>query len=134
MYTQEIITAHPHLRGTVNMALIAAIDKLYACAQACTSCADGCVAEQRVIELRQCIRLNVDCADVCAATATLATRRTGSNEDVVRKMLDACITACRFCGEECQRHASLHEHCRICAIACRQCDAACQQAFSSLNQ
>lgn len=133
MHTHEIIAAHPDVRGTVNKALIAAIDEMYACAQACTSCADGCLAEQRVAELRQCIRLNLDCADVCAATATLAIRRTGSDEEVVRKMFDACITACRLCGEECQRHASHHEHCRICAAACRQCEAACQEALRSME-
>jgi hypothetical protein len=132
MYTQEIIGAHPDVRGIVNKTLIAAIDEMYACVQACTSCADGCLAEQRVTELRQCIRLNLDCADVCAATATLASRRTGSDEDVLRKMLDACITACRFCGEECRRHASHHEHCRICADVCRTCEAACQQALRSV--
>ena len=132
MYTQEIIAVHPDARGVVNEALIGAIDEMYACAQACTSCADACVAEQRVAALRQCIRLNVDCADVCLATATVATRRTGSDEEVVRKMLDACITACRLCGEECQRHAGHHEHCRICADACRTCEAACLQAVRSL--
>ena len=133
MHTQQIIAAHPDVRGTVNQALIFAIDEMYACAQACTSCADGCLAERRVTELRQCIRLNLDCADVCAATATLANRRTGSDEEVLDKMLDACITACRFCGEECQRHASHHEHCRICAEACRKCEAACQQARESIE-
>jgi hypothetical protein len=133
MYTQEIIAAHPDVRGIVNKALIAAIDEMYACAQACTSCADGCLAEQSVTLLRQCIRLNLDCADVCAATAMLANRRTGSDEEVVRKMFDACITACRLCGEECQRHASHHEHCRICADACRKCEAACQQALRSIE-
>ena len=83
-------------------------------------------------ELRQCIRLNMDCADVCAATAALATRRTGSNEEVIRKMLDACVTACRMCAEECERHASMHEHCRICATACRECERACQEALNTM--
>jgi hypothetical protein len=130
---QEIIAAHPDVRGIVNEELIAAIDEMCACAQTCTSCADGCLAEQRVTELRQCIRLNLDCADVCTATGALAIRRTGSDGEVVRKMLDACITACRRCGEECQRHASHHEHCRICADACRRCEAACQEALRSMQ-
>ena len=133
MHTREIIAAHPDVRGIVNEALIAAIDEMYACAQTCTSCADGCLAEQMVTELRQCIRLNLDCADVCAATATLAIRRTGSDEEVVRRMLSACITACRLCGEECQRHATQHEHCRICADACRKCEAACQRALRGME-
>lgn len=132
MHTQEMIASHPDVRGNVNQALLAAIDAAYACAQACTSCADACVAEEMVAELRQCIRLNLDCADVCAATATLANRRTGSNEEVIRKMLDACATACRLCAEECQRHAGMHEHCRICADSCRRCQAACQDALKTM--
>jgi len=132
MQTQTMIATHPDVKGDVNDALIAAIDDMYACAQTCTSCADACLAEPMVTDLRQCIRLNLDCAAVCAATATLANRRTGSNEAVIRKMLDACLTACRACGDECQRHASMHEHCRICADACRTCDRACQQALGSM--
>jgi len=119
-------------RGTCNRALIAAIDAAYDCAQTCTSCADACLAEQMVHDLRQCIRLNMDCADVCAATASISNRRTGSNEEVIRRMLDTCITACRLCGEECARHASHHEHCRVCAESCRTCERACQEALRSM--
>ena len=132
MQTQEMIARHPDVQGNVNRDLIAAIDEMYACAQTCTSCADACLAEPMVAELRQCIRLNLDCADVCATTGTLANRRTGSNEDVMRRMLDACVTACRLCGDECRRHAGMHEHCRICADACRTCERAGQQALGSM--
>jgi hypothetical protein len=128
MHTEQMIATHPDVRGNVNQALLRAINEAYACAQACTSCADACLAEKMVAELRQCIRLNLDCADVCLATATIANRRTGSNEEVIRQMLDACVTACGLCGEECARHGSKHEHCRICAEACRRCADACQEA------
>jgi hypothetical protein len=43
------------------------------------SCADACLAEDLVKELTQCIRLNLDCADVCNITGRIATRRTGSD-------------------------------------------------------
>lgn len=105
MVTKEMIATHPDVRGGVNQALIDAIDAAYECAQSCTSCADACLAEEMVAQLRQCIRLNLDCADVCAVMATVGNRRTGSNEEVSRKMLDVCITACRLCGEECAQHA-----------------------------
>jgi hypothetical protein len=132
MNTKEMIAAHPDVRGNTNAALLAAIDELHACAQACTSCADACVAEEMVAQLRQCIRLNLDCADICAASASVATRRTGSNVEVIRGMLQACLTACRLCDEECARHASHHQHCRVCADACRSCASACETAMSSL--
>ena len=132
MLTREMIATHPDVRGNVNDALVACIDACYACAGACTSCADACLAEEMVAELRQCIRLNLDCADICAATASLATRRTGSNEEVIRKTLEACATACRTCGDECASHAAMHEHCRICADSCRACERACRNALATM--
>lgn len=132
MHTREMIATHPDVQGSVNATLVEAIDALYDCAQTCTSCADACLAEKEMAELRQCIRLCLDCADVCAAAATVANRRTGSDEEVIRRMLDASITACRACGEECQRHAGHHEHCRICAEACLHAGVACQDALASM--
>jgi hypothetical protein len=132
MQTRAMIATHPDVRGSVNDALIDAIDSSYSCAQACTSCADACLAEEMVVELRQCIRLNLDCADVCTVTAALAARRTGSNQDTIRKVLDACITACQLCASECERHARQHEHCRICAESCRLCEQACQNALRTM--
>jgi hypothetical protein len=132
MHTQAMIATHPDVRGRVNDELVAAIDTAYSCAQTCTSCADACLAEEMVAELRQCIRLNLDCADVCGTTAAMVTRRTGSNPDLMRVMLEACMAACRRCGDECEHHASRHEHCRICAESCRECERACRQALQTL--
>ena len=86
-----------------------------------------------VEQLRQCIRLNLDFADICAAAGSIATRRTGSNVPVIRATIEACEIACRACGEECQRHASEHEHCRICAEACMRCAESCREARSELT-
>jgi hypothetical protein len=128
-----MISTHPDVRGNTNDALIRAIEEMYACAQTCTSCADACLAEEMVAELRQCIRLNLDCADVCAAAGSVSSRRTGGNEEVIRPMLEACIEACRRCGEECRRHAEMHEHCRVCADACQSCEQACREALGTIG-
>ncbi|GAV36262.1 hypothetical protein ROTAS13_03949 [Roseomonas sp. TAS13] len=133
MHVQEMISSHPHVQGSTNDVLIRCIEECYSCAQTCTSCADACLGEKMLEQLTQCIRLNLDCADVCASTGSVATRRTGSNEQVIKQMLTACETACRLCGEECERHASHHEHCRICAEACRRCTQACQEAARSIT-
>ncbi|MBE0530564.1 MAG: four-helix bundle copper-binding protein [Rhodospirillales bacterium] len=133
MHTHEMISTHPDVKGSVNDALIRCIEECYACAQTCVSCADACLAEDSVDELKQCIRLNVDCADVCAATAKLASRRTGSNQDLLRQMIETCASACRICGEECARHADMHEHCQICADSCRSCEEACRQAVGTVH-
>lgn len=132
MRARAMIATHADVRGDVNEALIACIEACFDCAQACVSSADACLAEGTVADLRQCIRLNLDCADVCAATGAVASRRTGSNETVIRQMLQACATACRICGDECARHADMHAHCRVCMEACRQCERACVEAGASM--
>ncbi|MGQ7791974.1 four-helix bundle copper-binding protein [Faunimonas sp. B44] len=129
MHAHSIIAAHPEVKGNVNPALVEALEALASCAQACTACADACLAEDMVKDLRQCIRLDLDCADICAMTAALATRRTGSNAAILRRALELCVDACRACAAECERHASMHEHCRLCMEACRRCEAACAEAM-----
>lgn len=133
MHAHQMISTHPDVQGSVNEPLVRCIEACFDCAQACTSCADACIAEDMVAELRQCIRLNLDCADVCTATGALASRRTGGNELLLRTMLEACALACRLCGEECARHASQHEHCRICAEACRSCESLCRDSAASIT-
>ena len=80
MQAHQIISTHPDVKGNTNNALIRCIEECYSCTQVCTSCADACLGEEMVRQLTQCIRRNLDCADVCAATGSVATRRTGSNE------------------------------------------------------
>ncbi len=103
------------------------------CALTCTSCADACLAEEQVQELVRCIRLNLDCADVCNATGSVLTRQTSPDPGLARNMLEACAEACRVCAQECERHARHHEHCRVCAEACRRCEQVCQDLRSSIG-
>ncbi len=133
MHAREIISTHPDVRGAVNEALVRCIDECFDCGQTCTACADACLGEDMVQQMRQCIRACSDCADVCLATGTTASRRTGGNEDVIRRMLEACATACGACAQECEKHAQHHEHCRICGEACRRCENACRDALQSLK-
>ena len=56
----------------------------FRCAQTCTACADACLSEDSVADLRYCIRTDLDCADICAATGTVLTCLTGSNTATVR--------------------------------------------------
>lgn len=133
MHAHEMIRTHPHVRGNINDELVRCVEECYDCSQSCTACADACLGEDTVKELAQCIRLNLDCADVCMATGALASRRTGSNELLLRTMLEACAQACRLCGEECARHAGEHEHCRICAESCQRCEQACLQAARTIT-
>jgi len=133
MQVHQMIATHPDVRGSVNDTLVRAIEHMLECAQICQSCADACLAEDMVANLRQCIRTDLDCADICAATARLAARRTGSNEQLIVEALRLCERACAMCAEECEKHAQMHEHCRICAETCRACEAACREAGPSIT-
>jgi hypothetical protein len=133
MHVQQMISSHPGAKGRTHDAMVHCIEECLDCAQACTACADACLAEEMVASLTQCIRLNLDCADLCDVTAAVATRRTGSNEGIIKRMLEVCAEACRICGEECARHASKHEHCRICADACKRCEGSCRDASETIK-
>jgi hypothetical protein len=134
MHAQQIIATHPHVRGNTNDALIACVEDCYDCSQACTACADACLGEEVVQQMVQCIRTCLDCADVCLAAGQTASRRTGSNEALLARMLATCEEACRVCAEECERHAQHMEHCRICGEACRRCERACRDAGQTLGR
>jgi hypothetical protein len=133
MHAQEMISSHPQARGRTSEALIRCIEACYDCAQTCTACADACLGESMVQQMTQCVRTCVDCADVCTTTGALATRRTGSNAQLIARMLEVCEDACRICAQECERHAQHMAHCRICAEACRRCETACRAAAAAMG-
>lgn len=119
---------------TLDRGLLArVVDVTIECAQACTACADACLSEEEVADLRTCIRGDLDCADVCETTGRVLSRHTGYDANVTRALLAACIAACVACGDECEQHAGMHEHCRICAEACRACEAACGELLAAIG-
>jgi hypothetical protein len=79
-----------------------------------------------VAELRQCIRTNLDCADVCGAMGRALSRASKPDARLISTLTQACIAACLACADECRKHGGMHEHCRICAEACESCERACQ--------
>jgi hypothetical protein len=89
--------------------LAATIDTLISCSEACTACADACLSEGMVEELIKCIRTDMDCADICQTTSRVLARHTGYDANVSRAMLQACIVACKACGDECAKHAEMHD-------------------------
>lgn len=117
---------------TPDVAAVAAcIDACLACAQACTTCASACLGEEMVDQLRDCIALDLDCADLSQAAARILSRQGGASTDASRLLLEACAAACEACAKECESHASMHEHCRICAESCRRCERACRDLLAS---
>ncbi|HEV3496264.1 MAG TPA: four-helix bundle copper-binding protein [Actinomycetes bacterium] len=128
-----MLEAYPKDLGGVDRQKLAdCIAACFECAQTCTACADACLSEDMVAELTKCIRLDLDCADVCTATLRVLSRQTDYDANVTRPVLEACIATCGSCGDECERHAQMHEHCRVCAEACRRCEQACRDLLAAM--
>lgn len=130
---KDMLDTHPWPGNVDRSTLARCIEECFACAQSCTSCADACLSEDMVAELRKCIRLNQDCADICIATGRVLTRQTEYDAPTSKAILQACREACATCGEECSKHADMHEHCRICAEACKRCQDACDELLSAMK-
>ena len=64
MHAEAMMSMHPKVRGGVDTVLTRCIEACLDCEQVCRSCADACLSEDMVTMLRQCIRLDLDCADV----------------------------------------------------------------------
>lgn len=121
-----------NLSAPAHEALNRAISTLLGCVETCNACAAACLRESNVDEMRNCIATDLDCAAVCATTVGVLARFDGKLRADTRKLLEACIAACKTCGDECASHASHHDHCRICADACRQCEDACRNLLTEL--
>jgi hypothetical protein len=132
-YARQLLDTYP---GTVSLdadVLAATIDALSDCAQACTADADADLREENLAEMVKCIRLCLDCADICTATAAVTSRQTAYDANVTRPLLEACVVSCKTCGDECERHARHHAHCRVCESACRRCEQACRQLLDAMK-
>jgi hypothetical protein len=125
-YVGAMLKNHPHPVAVNAVDLETCIQACLACDQACTACADSCLGEAEVQRLVRCIRLNLDCAQVCAVTARILGRQTAASGDLIQQQLATCAAFCKACAVECEGHAHHHEHCRVCAEACRACEASCR--------
>jgi hypothetical protein len=65
---KQLLHAYPRKVDVDADVLAATIDALSDCAEACTADADANLGERNVAEMVRCIRLCLDCADVCGAT------------------------------------------------------------------
>jgi Domain of Unknown Function (DUF326) len=131
-YARQLLDSY---QGTVNVdvaQLGAAIDAISDCAQACIADTDADLGEQDVTEMVGCIRLCLDCVDVCTATAGVISRAADYDANVARPLLQACVAISKSCGDECERHLHM-QHCRVCAEACRRCEQACRELLDAIK-
>ena len=132
-YTRQMLDTHPRTLVVDASVLAAAVDAIRDCAQACDADTDANLNEQNLAEMVKCIRLCLDCADVCTATSGVLSRLAEYDADATRPLLESCVAICKSCGDECERHAPHHAHCRVCAEACRRCEQACRELLAALN-
>ena len=105
--------AHEHFRSC--------IDACNDCALACDHCAAACLNEQDIAKMVRCIRLDIDCAEICRLAVAYMARGSELSADAC----ELCASICDECAKECDRHPMAH--CKDCAKACRRCAEECRR-------
>jgi hypothetical protein len=113
--------------------LVACVEACFDCAHHCTACADACLAEDNVADLRGCIRTDLDCADICNTTARVLSRQTAFGESPAATQVKACRDACQKCAAHCEGHGDQNQHCALCAEACNRCVKACDDLLGEID-
>jgi Domain of Unknown Function (DUF326) len=132
-YARQLLDARARAITVDASVLAATIEALSDCAQACHADADDDLSEQNPSDMVTCILLCLNCADICTAAVGVTSRQTVHDASITRPLLEGCAAACKSCGDECERHAHMHEHCRICAEACKRCEQACRKLLDTMN-
>ena len=98
-----------------------------------TSRIDGVAAGGTMSYARQML-------DACPRALTVDTGLLAATLEALNDCTQACVAApwclrggCKSCGDECERHARMHEHCRVCAEACRHCEQACRELLDAIK-
>lgn len=105
----------------------ALIEALARCAAECSHCASACLDEDDVKMMVRCIKLDIDCSEICQLAISYVSR--GSEH--VSQILKACSEICSACAEECEKHADHMDHCRRCAEVCWECAEACESGVAA---
>ncbi|MCC8019650.1 MAG: four-helix bundle copper-binding protein [Rikenellaceae bacterium] len=89
-------------------------EALTECIHRCNHCFTGCLMEDDVKMMAECIRLDRDCIEVCA----MALKFLYKGSRFQREVLMLCKNVCIVCGEECAKYPQM-DHCQRSAEACR---------------
>jgi hypothetical protein len=126
MTFREIVGVRPLPGSLIRQLLLRCAEESFDCAASCIACADVSLSKNDH-ELIRVIRVALDCADACAPIGWIAIRQSAPDIRLIRGVIEGCAAACLACAEECDRHASDHEQCRLCAEVCRRCKTACDE-------
>jgi hypothetical protein len=133
-YARQMLGTYPDFGLDADAdALARVVDGAADCAQACRTDTDADLSQPDLADMVTCIRLCQHCADVCTAAAAVLSRPASWDSRVIRPLVEACLAICHSCGDECERHAPRHAHCRVCAEACRRCEQACSEFLTGMK-
>lgn len=96
------------------------VESLENCDAVCNNCAVSSLNEKDSRALTNCIKLNLDCADVCH----LALRQLARNSKYAVLIVEICMKICAECAEECKKYDN--DQCRLSTGACRRCENHCR--------
>lgn len=91
------------------------------CMNACNYCYVSSLKEYDLAMLRECIRINRECAAICMFAAEAISRDTMFAAGIC----GLCAKVCDACVEECGKHE--HGHCQKCADVCQKCAEVCRR-------
>lgn len=106
------------------------IEACSAASMAATMCADADGGEG----MGRCASMCMNTADVAMAMMRMMMRPGGYDMGVMTSMVSACMAMGEACAAECEQHADMSEHCRICAAACRAMVDSCSTMMSSMQK
>lgn len=92
-------------------------------AEVCEWCADACLDEEA--DVRECVRLCRDVADVASLHARLLAR----DSNYGASLAEVCAGVCEECAEVCERHD--HDHCQRCAEVVTACADSCRSMLDA---
>ncbi len=101
------------------------IDACNDCANECEHCSAACLNEDDIKMMVRCIKLDMDCAQICRLAACTMAR----GSEFATAICNLCAEICDACEEECAQHQV--EHCQRCAEACNRCAAECRRMSGS---
>lgn len=103
------------------------IDNCQECHEVCLSMVDYCLRKGGHHAGVDHIRLLLDCAEICAASADFMIRGSELHTETCR----ACSEVCERCAEDCAGFTDDSEM-KSCAEVCRRCAASCSQMAGAI--
>ena len=115
-------SGHQHMHhGSKNQHLInTAMD----CIKDGNACLDHCMQSFKTGDttLAECAESVNKMLAMCTAVSQMASY----NAENLGELAKVCMKECEACKAECDKHASKHEICKMCADSCKACAKACK--------